>query len=135
MTAPKAPPPPQTTGGATAAEWTHFDLELELSANLLPCVPANALVPVKPGSALEGKIGKIPSAITNGHAHGLKDWQKREILPAELALWRKDGRYNICVRTGQLSGEFPVPEMLLERDDGMLLVHARMVSLGRSRLL
>jgi hypothetical protein len=100
--------PPQTTGGATPAEWTHFDLELELSANLLPCVPANALVPVKPGSSLEGKIGKIPSAITNGYAHGLQGWQKREILPAELALWRKDGRLNICVRTGPISGVYAI---------------------------
>lgn len=108
MTAPIKPAPAQTTGGATPQEWYHWDMELEAGANLLPVVPANALVPVKPGSALEGKIGKLPSAITNGYAHGLKEWQKREILPAELALWRKDGRLNFCVRTGPISGVYAI---------------------------
>ena len=108
MTARITPPPPQTTGGATPEEWYHWDMELELGAQLLPVVPANCLAPVKPGSALEGKKGKVPSAITNGQAHGLREWQKRELLPAELALWRKDGRLNFCVRTGPISGVYAI---------------------------
>lgn len=54
-------------------------------------------------------MGKIPSAFNaQGQAHGLKDWQKREILPNELALWRKDPRLNICVRLGEISGVYAI---------------------------
>jgi hypothetical protein len=95
--------------GATPAEWFHFDFELGLAGNLLPCVPAAADVQVLEGSALEGKVGKIPSQFNAaGFAHGLKDWQKRKILDNELALWRKDQRLNICVRTGAISGVYAI---------------------------
>jgi hypothetical protein len=91
--------------GATPDEWAHFDFVLGLSANLLPCVPFSADVKVQPGSALEGKVGKIPSMFNGrGEAHGLTGWQKREIAPSEVAYWSKDQLLNICVRTGPVSG-------------------------------
>jgi hypothetical protein len=91
--------------GATQEEWLHFDLVLGLGANLLPCVPYSADVKVAEGSALAGKVGKIPSQFNrNGEAHGLKDWQKREIAPWEVAQWSNDRRLNLCVRTGPISG-------------------------------
>jgi hypothetical protein len=94
-----------TNLGAIAEEWAHFDFVLGLGANLLPCVPYSADVKVFPGSALEGKMGKIPSAFNGlGEAHGLKDWQKREIAPWEVAQWSNDRRLNLCVRTGPISG-------------------------------
>src|SRR5271166_6338930 len=91
--------------GATLDEWSHFDFVLGLGANLLPCVPASPDVKVLAGSALAGKVGKIPSML-NGReeAHGLLAWQKREIMPSEVAEWRKDPRLNLCVRTGPISG-------------------------------
>lgn len=93
--------------GATPREWGHFDLALGLGANLLPCVPAASDVRVLPGSALEGKVGKIPSVYNDeGFAHGLTGWQAREILPDALAIWSRDSRYNVCVRTGPLSGVY-----------------------------
>jgi putative DNA primase/helicase len=93
--------------GATPDEWFHFDFVLGLGGNLLPCVPAGDDVRVLAGSALEGKVGKIPSQFNrNGEAHGLKDWQKREILSNELQLWQADPRLNICVRTGPISGVY-----------------------------
>jgi putative DNA primase/helicase len=93
--------------GATAGEWFHFDFVLGLGGNLLPCVPAAADVRVVEGSALEGKVGKIPSQFNaQGLAHGLKEWQKRPILANELAIWSKDPRLNICVRTGPISGVY-----------------------------
>jgi hypothetical protein len=93
------------TLGASAEEWAHLDLVLGLGANLLPCVPASPEVKVVEGSALEGKIGKIPSMFNGrGEAHGLKDWQKREIAPWEVAQWSNDRRLNLCVRTGPISG-------------------------------
>jgi hypothetical protein len=83
----------------------HFDLVLGLGSNLLPCVPASPDVKVLEGSALTGKVGKIPSAF-NGRdeAHGLIGWQKREIDPSEVRYWSRDRRLNLCVRTGSLSG-------------------------------
>ncbi len=91
--------------GATLEDWTHFDFILGLGANLLPCMPYSADVKAVPGSALEGKVGKIPSAFNGrGEAHGLKDWQKRAIDPAELAYWSSDRRLNMCVRAGPISG-------------------------------
>jgi Primase C terminal 2 (PriCT-2) len=91
--------------GATLDEWSHFDFVLGLGANLLPCVPASPDVKVQPGSALEGKVGKIPSMFNGrGEAHGLTGWQKREIAPSEVAYWSRDPRLNLCVRTGHLSG-------------------------------
>src|ERR1700728_3249543 len=90
--------------GATAEEWAHFDLILGLGANLLPCVPFSADVKVQEGSAIEGKVGKIPSMYNGrGEAHGLTGWQKREIAPSEVAYWSKDPRLNLCVRTGPIS--------------------------------
>jgi hypothetical protein len=91
--------------GATLDDWAHFDFALGLGANLLPCVPASASVRVLEGSALAGKVGKIPSMFNGrGEAHGLLAWQKREIMPSEVAEWSKDRRLNLCVRTGPISG-------------------------------
>jgi putative DNA primase/helicase len=93
--------------GATAAEWFQFDLVLGLGADLLPCVPNSPGVKVAPGSALEGRVGKIPSQFnSNGEAHGLREWQKRPILSNEVANWSRDGRLNLCVRTGPISGVY-----------------------------
>jgi len=93
--------------GATAEEWGWFDMVLGLGANLLPCVPAGDDVVVVKGSALESKVGKIPSMFNRaGEAHGLKEWQKREIMSAEIQQWAADPRLNICVRLGPLSGVY-----------------------------
>lgn len=97
------------TTPANAKEWQYWDLGLGLGSNLLPCVPASPGVQVLEGSALAGKVGKIPSVFNReGFAHGIAGWQKKEILPNELALWSKDGRYNISVRTGQLSHVYAI---------------------------
>ena len=52
-----------TNLGATPDDWGHFDFVLGLGANLLPCVPASPNVKVLEGSALTGKVGKIPSHV------------------------------------------------------------------------
>jgi hypothetical protein len=91
--------------GATLDDWSHFDFVLGLGANLLPCVPASPDVKVQEGSALAGKVGKIPSMFNGrGEAHGLTGWQKREIAPSEVAFWSHDPRLNMCVRLGPISG-------------------------------
>jgi hypothetical protein len=91
--------------GATLDEWLHFDLTLGLGKSLLPCVPFSADVKVMEGSTLAGKVGKIPSMFNGrGEAHGMNDWQKRPIDPAEVRYWASDRRLNMCVRTGPVSG-------------------------------
>ena len=93
--------------GASLDDWAHFDLVLGLGANLLPCVPAGPEVKVLKGSALEGKVGKLPSMLNRaGEAHGLREWQKREIMSNEVAAWSRDRRLNLCVRTGKISGVY-----------------------------
>jgi hypothetical protein len=96
-----------TDRGATPADWFHFDFVLGLGDNLLPCVPFADDVKVVPKSALEGKVGKIPSMFNrDGFAHGIKDWQKRPIMSAEVQQWSADPRLNICVRLGPLSNVY-----------------------------
>lgn len=91
--------------GATLDEWGHFDFVLGLGANLLPCVPASPDVRVLEGSALAGKVGKLPSMYNaRGEAHGLLAWNSREIMPSEVAQWSADRRLNICLRLGPGSG-------------------------------
>lgn len=95
--------------GATPADWSHFDFVLGLGAHLLPCVPAAPDVRVVAGSAIEGKVGKIPSMFNRaGEAHGITGWSKRPILGNEVALWSQDPRLNLCVRTGPISGVYAV---------------------------
>jgi hypothetical protein len=113
---------PDAPRGATPEEWWTFTGELGLAANVLPCVPASPDVVTVPGSALEGKVGKIPSAYNgNGQAHGIQYWQKRAILPAEVALWRKDRRLNLCVRTGALSGVYALDVDVKDQDAAFLI--------------
>jgi hypothetical protein len=90
--------------GATPDDWSHFDFVLGLGANLLPCVPASPDVKVAEGSALSGKVGKLPSQFnSNGEAHGLLAWNSREIYPSEVSQWSADRRLNICLRLGPIS--------------------------------
>jgi hypothetical protein len=103
--------------GATSEDWAHFDSVLGLGGHLLPCVPgkqdgddfvpADPYIKVQEGSAIEGKVGKIPSAINGyGEAHGLTGWQKRDITPYEVTQWSLDSRLNMCLRTGPISGVY-----------------------------
>lgn len=103
--------------GATKAEWSHFDLALGLAANMLPCVPAAPDVRVLAGSAIEGKVGKIPSVFNSqGEAHGIPKWQTIDIAPASVAVWSADGRYNLCLRTGVGGGLYAFDVDVDDRD-------------------
>jgi hypothetical protein len=91
--------------GASAEDWAHFDLILGLGANLLPCVPNSPAVKVAEGSALAGKVGKLPSQYNSrDEAHGLLAWNNREIYSSEVFQWSQDRRLNICLRLGPISG-------------------------------
>lgn len=87
--------------GARADEWSHFDLVLGLGGDLLPVVPDAKATP-SPGSKIK-QFGKIPSAYDReGNAHGLKDWQKREITADDITRWSADRRLGLCVRASAL---------------------------------
>ena len=94
--------------GATPQEWGHLDMMLGLGSNLLPCVPASPDVTLLEGSALKGKLGKIPSMFYGDKAGGIKGWQKKVITGEELHGWRNDPRLNACVRTGPISGVYAI---------------------------
>lgn len=116
--------------GATPAEWYHFDFELGLTRQLLPCVPNSPAIRCIAGSALEGKVGKIPSQFNaEGLAHGIKNWQKREIAPEEVALWSQDRRLNICIRTGPISGVYAL-DVDVEDLQKSVAIRDRLIALG-----
>jgi hypothetical protein len=88
--------------GATPADWFQFDFVLGLGEHLLPCAQADAQP--TPGSAIKA-FGKVPSMYNaEGQAFGLKGWQSRPIMSAEIQQWAADPRLNLCVRLGSISG-------------------------------
>ena len=122
---------------ATRSEWTHWadPLALGLGSNLLPCVPASPDVQVLEGSALVGKVGKIPSVFnSDGKAHGIPGWQKKIVTPEELARWSSDGRYNICLRTGATSGVYALDIDIDAREAAQRVMETIRATLGDSPL-
>ena len=116
-----------------ASDWAHFAETLGLGENMLPCVPAAEGIEVTAGSALAGKLGKIPSLFdSDGRAHGITGWTKKVIVPEEIARWGADGRYNICIRTGALSGLFAIDIDIADRDAAARVVELITARIGAS---
>lgn len=85
------------TAGATKRDWLHFQHVLGFGADLLPVVPDKDAVP-SPLSKVK-VFGKIPSMYNqHGEAHGIAQWQKREITEDEVEHWSNDRRLSLCVR-------------------------------------
>lgn len=83
--------------GATKRDWLHFQHVLGLGADLLPVVPDKTATP-SPLSKVKA-FGKIPSAYNGrGEAHGIAQWQSREITEDEVDMWSEDRRLSLCVR-------------------------------------
>jgi len=122
--------------GASAEEWAHLDLVLGLGANLLPCVPASPDVQVAEGSALKGKLGKLPSQYnSHGEAHGLLAWNSREIRPSEVAQWSTDRRLNICLRLEDDPAKAEDIVQLIESQLGVKLPRRGRSNSGKCSLL
>lgn len=83
--------------GATRTEWRHFATGLALTPDLLPVV-SDTTTPISPRSHLKA-LGKTPSIITNGQAHGLTKWTTRTSTAADIATWDKDPHLGICIQT------------------------------------
>lgn len=84
--------------GATAEDWSHFDLVLGLTADLLPVV-SNPRAVVAPESTLKA-IGKTPSRYNSQRqAVGMAKWTEHVTTPAEVAAWSRERDYGICLQT------------------------------------
>jgi hypothetical protein len=84
--------------GASPNDWTHFDLILGLTQDLMPVV-SNIRAIVSPDSSLRD-IGKVPSLYNRQrHVVGLSAWTSRQSTPAEIAKWSRESDYGICLQT------------------------------------
>lgn len=85
------------TWGALPAEWDLF-LGMVPTADLLPVV-SNPDATISPHSKIAG-IGKTPSHYNGmGHVAGLPKWTEQATSPQQVAEWRKQTDYGICIQT------------------------------------
>jgi hypothetical protein len=87
--------------GATPDEWLHFAGVLGLAADLLPVV-SNPHAPISPNSSMS-QLGKAPSRY-NGRreAVGIPEWTSHRATDAEIAAWRREPDYGICLITREV---------------------------------
>ncbi|CAN7591449.1 hypothetical protein LJR175_004388 [Variovorax sp. LjRoot175] len=77
---------------------------LGLGPDLLPIV-ADPSAPVRSGSSLQGKIGKVPSLFDqNGLVMGFTNWTVHSTSDAEISRWSSEPRFGIGVQTRDLVG-------------------------------
>lgn len=83
--------------GASPEEWVHWDLELDLTEDLLPLVCTPGL-PIAPTSQLTA-YGKVPSLRNEaGEVIGLSAWTSRKTTPVQIQRWMQQD-YGICLQT------------------------------------
>lgn len=86
------------TYGASPSEWSHFDLMLGLTEDLLPFV-ATPNLPLSPHSQLTA-YGKVPSLINSaGYVVGLSQWTSRVTTDEDVTAWSQNPHYGICLQT------------------------------------
>lgn len=84
--------------GALPVEWSHFDLVLGLTSELLPVV-SNTAATISPTSSLK-KLGKTPSIYNKGGcAVGIPDWPAKYATLPEITKWSAVPDYGICIQT------------------------------------
>ncbi len=84
--------------GASAEDWTHFDMILGLLDDLLPVV-SNPHAEIAEGSTLKA-LGKVPSVYDRaGRVVGLRNWTSRCTTANEMTGWAAQRDYGICVQT------------------------------------
>lgn len=83
--------------GALPKEWSRL-VNLGLSDDLLPVV-CNPKAKIGPLSKMK-KVGKTPSLYNkDGHAVGMGKWTEKSATPAQIAGWKKQPDYGICLQT------------------------------------
>lgn len=84
--------------GASVDEWTHFDLVLGLTEDLLPVV-SNNKARVSPRSNIK-EVGKVPSLYNgDGHVVGMSQWTQHVTTGNEIAQWSRTRDFGICLQT------------------------------------
>lgn len=87
--------------GATEEDWDRF-VELVGPADLLPVV-SNPSAEVSPRSTLR-QPGKTPSIYNaDRKVVGIRDWTRKVATAQEIAVWRSEPDYGLCVQTRRLT--------------------------------
>lgn len=88
--------------GASALDWDNL-IAAGLIDDLLPVV-SDSTIPVAENSRLK-QTGKVPSLLTkHREAIGIPQWTKAISSPADIARWRNEPVYGICIQTRRLRG-------------------------------
>ncbi len=89
---------PASCWGATPEEWNQACNTFG-AARLLPVV-SNTEATVSPDSKMQA-IGKTPSRYNaNRQVVGIPQWTQKVATDAEIAKWRREPDYGICIQTG-----------------------------------
>lgn len=87
--------------GATVDEWTHFDLVLGLTADLLPVV-SDPNTKISPHSNVK-EPGKVPSRFNrSGEMIGFPKWTEHRSTENDISVWSADPRFGLCIQTRQV---------------------------------
>lgn len=86
--------------GATPSDWSLLDLELGLTADLLPVV-SRPDAKISPRSSLKG-LGKTPSRYLKGEVVGFVDWTQHQTSTEEVTRWSGQPDYGICLQTREV---------------------------------
>jgi predicted P-loop ATPase len=108
--------------GASKEEWMHFDLELGLTADLLPVV-SDPNVEISPASKMKA-LGKTPSIINSkGKAAGIPNWTEKQTRERDIDSWMTDDRLGICIQTRRVRAlDIDVEDTLLSKEIEIIAV-------------
>lgn len=86
------------TYGASPEDWLHFDLNLDLTADLLPVV-SDPSAGISDQSKMKA-LGKTPSIFNrSGKVAGIAEWTGKRSTGKEIDRWMQDDRLGICLQT------------------------------------
>lgn len=111
--------------GATPEDWLHFDMELNLTPDLLPVVSNPAAV-VSNNSTLKA-IGKTPSKYNSSHeVVGIANWTSFIANPTYINSLINEPDYGICIQTRRVRAiDVDVSDAeLAGKIDALILINA-----------
>lgn len=96
--------------GADPDTWSHWDLVLGLTGDLLPIV-SNPAAKISPKSDLKA-IGKTPSVYNRQRlVIGIKGWSDKITTGDEIDLWSANPDFGLCIQTRRVRGiDIDVPD-------------------------
>ena len=83
--------------GAEPSDWDFLSLAAGMTTDLLPAV-ANPNIKISPRSKMK-QTGKTPGTIIDGHAFGFSKWTEHEATDIDIAAWKSNANYSICIQT------------------------------------